>query len=135
MILEHLPADSPLKTHLIPSDLPQQRWYRSFLTYCLLQKVVTPDDFSSLIHNLPVGESLFLMFAWFAPYIELFTPGDLDTLLGLARSSPDLTEEAAEFVGRFDEMRNHEWRLHKEYFQAGYFHISLAAFLRKDDIV
>jgi hypothetical protein len=96
---------------------------------------VTPDDFSSLIHSLPVGESLFLMFAWFAPYIELFTPGDLDTLLHLARSSPDLTEEAAEFVARFDEMRDHQWRLHKEYFQAGYFHISLAAFLRKDDIL
>jgi hypothetical protein len=96
---------------------------------------VTADDFASFIHNLPIGESLFLMLAWFAPYIEIFSPADLDSLLGLARSSRDLTAEVADFIARVDEMRAHEWRMHKEFFQAGYFHISLAAFLRKDDIV
>jgi hypothetical protein len=57
MVLERSPVDCGLKSQLIPSNLPRQRRYRSFLACCLLQKVVTADDFSSFIHGLAVSDA------------------------------------------------------------------------------
>lgn len=128
----------PLKDLLLPTDLPRQRWYRSFLTHCIGRQVVSLGDVSSFLHGFPLSESLFLLFAWFAPSLLVFSPDDLATLLEAARAerrAGRLTPELSFFVDRFEEMSADNWRLHKEYFQSGYSNGSIAYVIRRDDIV
>jgi ankyrin repeat protein len=127
-----------LKYFLLPTDLPRQRWYRSFLTHSLSRKIVGINDLSSFLHSFPLSESLFLLFAWFAPSLTVFSPDDLATLRELAQAERDggrLTRELAEFIDRFDEMAADGWRLHGEYFQHGCPRGSLAWAIKHDDVV
>lgn len=128
-----------LKECLAVTDVLHDRWYRLFMVFLIAQKVVTPDDFASWIHNMPIGANLFTVFCWYAPYIEKFAPDDFQTLSHVIQSrieakDPSVPEEVVYYVRRLESMKAMNWAVHNDYFRFGYPSSSIPGCIVQDDI-
>lgn len=127
-------ALSELKNLIVPTDIPNQRWYRSFLINCIIKQVITTDDFMSLLTSFPLGESLYLIFCWFAPFIESCDEEVFGDILSEFMEEQYLTPELSFFRNNLDQMHEMKWNLQRIYFQNGYNDKTLAYYIKNDKL-
>lgn len=126
---------SILKDFLIPTDLMNQRWYRSFLLFAISQKIISAEELINLMKSYDVDEPLFLLYCWFAPIIE---KSDHDIFLQLTdmlfKNKNKLSKEFQFFIDKFEQLRMNNWELQREYFLTGYYKGSLPYIIRNDNL-
>ncbi|KAK8898575.1 hypothetical protein M9Y10_000867 [Tritrichomonas musculus] len=125
---------SGFKDLIAPKDIPHQRWYRSFLINCINKKVITIEEFMNLLTSFPPGESIYLLFCWFAPVIQSRDQVVYENILSFFNEDPNLTPELKFFKKNFDKMQKNDWDLQRKYFQNGYYKISYAYYIKKDKV-
>ncbi|OHT16883.1 hypothetical protein TRFO_41480 [Tritrichomonas foetus] len=128
-------ALSNFKDLIVPTDIPNQRWYRSFLINCINKQVISIEDFMSLLTSFPPCESIYLLFCWFAPVIKSRDEIVYEQILESFRQAQHLSAEFTYFRDHFNEMQKNNWELQRFFFRTGYFRVSYAYYLKNDDLL
>lgn len=137
--MAHDNALEELKPILVPTSIPHQRWYRSFLIQCYIDKIITIDEFMSLLRSFYDSQdlnSLSIAFCWFAPLIQATNfevYEELERMMMDAYKSDNLFPEVAAYISQFSELQKDNWKEHLISFKSGYYKASYAYVISRDD--